>query len=73
MEIADGETALAIKLKAPPVDGKANQALIAFMAKTLGVPKNAIVLIRGQKNRVKVLEIDGVSPAEIEKLGGKSP
>ena len=43
------------------------------MAKTLGVPKNAIVLIRGQKNRVKVLEIDGVSPAEIEKLGGKSP
>ena len=49
--------ALKIRLHAPPVDGKANQALIAWLAKTLGCPQNAIGLIRGQTSRRKTLNI----------------
>ena len=49
--------ALKIRLHAPPVDGKANQALIAWLAKTLGCPQSAITLIRGQTCRRKTLSI----------------
>lgn len=49
--------ALKIRLAAPPVDGKANQALIAWLAKTLGCPQSAIELVRGQTNRRKTLHI----------------
>jgi uncharacterized protein len=49
--------ALKIRLHAPPVDGKANQALIAWLAKTLGCPQSAIELIRGQTSRRKTLSI----------------
>lgn len=50
--------ALKIRLAAPPVDGKANQALITWLAQTLGRPQNAITLIRGQTSRRKTLNID---------------
>ncbi len=50
--------ALKIRLQAPPVDGKANQALIAWLSKTLGCPQSAIELIRGQTNRRKTLSIN---------------
>lgn len=50
--------ALKIRLAAPPVDGKANQALIVWLAKTLGCPQKDIELIRGQTNRRKTLSID---------------
>ena len=49
--------ALKIRLHAPPVDGKANQALIAWLSKTLGCPQSAIELIRGQTSRRKTLNI----------------
>lgn len=49
---------LKIRLAAPPVDGKANQALIAWLAQTLGCAQNHIELIRGQTNRRKTLSID---------------
>lgn len=50
--------ALKIRLAAPPVDGKANQALISWLAKTLGCPQSSIELIRGQTNRRKTLSIE---------------
>ena len=49
--------ALKIRLAAPPVDGKANTALIEFIAKRLDVPKSSICLIGGQTSRRKLLEI----------------
>jgi uncharacterized protein (TIGR00251 family) len=62
--------ALKIRLAAPPVDGKANDALIAFLAKTLGVPKSRIELVSGQTSRAKRVRIGGVSPdAAAAKLG----
>ena len=56
--------ALKIRLAAPPVDGKANQALIAWLSKTLSCPQSAIELIRGQTNRRKTLCINADSNTE---------
>lgn len=49
---------LKIRLAAPPVDGKANAALLAFIAKCLGLPKSAVALKSGQTSRQKVVEVD---------------
>lgn len=51
--------ALKIRLAAPPVDGKANDALAKFVAETLGIPKGSVNLKSGQTSRRKVLEIIG--------------
>lgn len=51
--------ALKIRLAAPPVDGKANAALLAYLAETLGVAKSAVTLKSGQTSRRKVVEIVG--------------
>ncbi len=52
--------ALKVKLKAPPVDGKANAELIEFLAKTYKVQKGKIAIISGHTCRNKVVEIDGL-------------
>lgn len=49
--------ALKIRLAAPPVDGKANEALLRFIADTLGLPRSAVSLKSGQASRRKLLEI----------------
>lgn len=46
-----------IKLTAPPVDGKANKALIEFLSEELNVPKSKISILYGQTNRTKIVEI----------------
>ena len=56
--------ALKIRLAAPPVDGKANAALTAFVAERLGVAKSAVTLKSGQTSRRKVLEVTD-PPADI--------
>ena len=61
---------LAVRLTAPPVDNKANVALIALLAKKLRVPRSAITIRSGEKSRNKILEVRGVSRDEvIEVLG----
>jgi uncharacterized protein (TIGR00251 family) len=58
-----------IKVAAPPEKGKANQCLIEFLAKQLGVKKNAISIISGQTNPIKQVQVLGVSSDNlIEKL-----
>jgi len=59
--------ALKIRLNAPPVDGKANEALIRFLAGKLRVPKGSVVLKSGFNQRRKVIAISGISIAEVEK------
>jgi len=49
--------ALKIRLAAPPVEGKANTALLKFLAKELGVPKSAVTLISGETSRHKRVRI----------------
>ena len=53
--------ALKIRLAAPPVDGKANAALLEFIADRLGVAKSAVTLKSGQASRRKVVEVGGAS------------
>lgn len=57
-----GEYGEAIKLKiaAPAVEGKANEALLQFVASHLGVPRRAVELISGEKSRDKTVEVDGL-------------
>lgn len=60
-----GRPVLLVKLAAPPVDGKANEELVRFLSKELGVPKGSISLLRGASGRQKMVEL----PAEaVEKL-----
>jgi uncharacterized protein (TIGR00251 family) len=46
-----------LRLAAPPVDGKANAALVAFLAEAFGVPERAVALIRGETSRQKTVRI----------------
>ena len=55
--------ALKIRLAAPPVDGKANLALIDFLAGQLGIKKGAITLISGESCRAKRLRVSGLEAA----------
>ncbi len=48
-----------VKVTAPPVQGKANEALIRFLAKELGVPQSCVEIIRGQHSREKTLKVSG--------------
>jgi uncharacterized protein (TIGR00251 family) len=50
--------ALKLRLAAPPVEGKANAALIAFLAESFGVPQRAVTLLRGETSRQKTVRID---------------
>jgi uncharacterized protein (TIGR00251 family) len=55
---------LKIAVHAPPLEGRANQALIAFLAETFAVPKNAVEVISGELSRSKVILLRGVTLAE---------
>lgn len=50
-----------IRLNAPPVEGKANEALVRFLAKAVGVPKNRIALVTGEKGRNKIVRVVGIT------------
>lgn len=54
-----------VKVTAPPVEGRANKALIDLLAKKLGVPKSHIEIISGKSSRLKSIRIDGLSIEEI--------
>lgn len=57
--------AIVIRVTAPPVDGRANAGLCAFVAKRAGVPKSAVRVIVGAGARDKVLEVRGIGEAEL--------
>ena len=58
----EGEAAqLKIAVQAPPVDGRANEALIAFLSEEFGIPKRSVELLSGELSRSKVFLLSGVS------------
>ncbi|MBZ5631036.1 MAG: DUF167 domain-containing protein [Acidobacteriia bacterium] len=64
--------ALKISLTAPPVEGRANDACIEFLADLLKLPRSSITIAAGQTSRNKVIRISGVSAAEVAaRLRGK--
>lgn len=59
--------ALKIRLHAPPVDGKANAALIDFLSRKLEIPRSNIALKSGAGQRRKIVAVHGLSLPEVEK------
>lgn len=57
-----------IRLTAPPVDGKANEALIEFLSKVLSVPKTRIDIVAGQTGRDKLVTIMDMDSSEAQEL-----
>jgi hypothetical protein len=56
---ADGRPVLQLRIVAPPVDGAANKALIAFLAQELGLRKSGIAIRSGETARLKILHLAG--------------
>jgi uncharacterized protein len=68
------EGGLKVHLTAPPVDGAANDALIALLAQCLGLHKREIQIVRGTTGRHKIVEITGMTVEAVEKkIKEKSP
>lgn len=59
------DNALKVRLTTPPIEGKANVALIKFLSKALRVSKSQIKLLRGETDRLKTLRITGITKASL--------
>lgn len=59
------EGVLRVRVKAPPVDGAANEALVQLVAKKLGVRKDSVSLVSGATARNKVIEVEGLTSDEL--------
>ncbi|WP_263854081.1 DUF167 domain-containing protein [Sphingomonas parva] len=57
-----------MRLAAPPVEGAANAALIAFLTRSLNVPRSAARIVSGEKSRLKLVSVSGVTPAAVQRL-----
>jgi uncharacterized protein (TIGR00251 family) len=57
--------AIVVRVTAPPVDGKANAALCAFVARTANVPPSRVGVVRGQTSRDKIVRVEGVTEADL--------
>lgn len=72
----EGRPVLKVRVRARPVDGEANAALIKFLAKALGVSKSSVDLARGSQSRLKRIEVEGLDLDDIKHrlddiLGGR--
>lgn len=57
--------ALVVRLVAPPVDGRANEALVRFLGRVLGVPPSAVTVVRGTTGRDKIVRVAGTDAARV--------
>jgi uncharacterized protein (TIGR00251 family) len=62
--VGEHDGRLKLQLAAPPVDGEANQALIEFLARALGVRKADVAIVRGETGRRKTVRVVGVTAAQ---------
>ena len=62
--------AVKLAITAPPVDGKANQAVIEFLAELFGVSKSSVTIVSGETGRNKVIAVRGVSAEQARKALG---
>lgn len=57
--------ALKVSLTAPPVEGKANEACVRFLAQVFGVARSSVIIVTGESNRQKVVRVTGLTAADI--------
>ena len=62
--------ALKLVLTAPPVDGRANEACIEFLANLLDVPRSSVTIASGETSRRKIIRVAGLSAEDIRKRLG---
>lgn len=67
--VREADGSLKVKIKAQPVEGKANKYLVEYLARVLDLPKSKVVLLKGETNQFKTLEIE----AEESFLNSKLP
>ena len=60
--------ALKISLTAPPIEGRANEACVAFLAELLNVPRSSITITSGQNSRNKIVRVVGATADDIRRL-----
>jgi len=61
--------ALRVRVQAPPVEGAANDAVVAMIASALGVPPRAVRIAAGQSGRQKLVDVDGIdAPTALARL-----
>jgi uncharacterized protein (TIGR00251 family) len=65
--------ALKVKLNAPPIEGRANDALVGFLAEELGLPRRAVTLERGDTSRHKLVRVEGMTPEDVYRKLGVTP
>jgi uncharacterized protein YggU (UPF0235/DUF167 family) len=63
-----GRPVLKVRVRAAPIEGRANAALVALIAGALNCPKSRVILSGGETSRLKTLEIDGVDEAALRAL-----
>ena len=63
---AEGRPVLKVRVRARPVEGEANEALIKLLAKALGVPKSSVVLQRGGQSRTKMVLVESLSGDDVK-------
>ena len=56
-----------LRIAAPPVDGKANDAIIRFLADVAGVPQAGVRIVTGHSSATKLVEVSGISPRQLER------
>ena len=64
---------LKIAVQAPPIEGRANEALIAFLADTFSIPRNSVVLVSGELSRSKVFKLRGLTLAQAQEVLRNAP
>ncbi len=62
---AAGRPVLKVRVRARPVEGEANAALVKLLAKTLGMPKSAVALERGGQSRTKMISLAGLTTDDL--------
>jgi len=68
--VVEGD-AVKIYVTAPPADGEANAAVIAVLAKALGIAKSKLAIVRGESSREKTISVEGLSAEEaLRRLNG---
>ncbi|WP_297802272.1 DUF167 domain-containing protein [uncultured Brevundimonas sp.] len=61
----DGRPVLKVRVRAQPVEGEANDALVRLLAKVLGVPRRNVNLARGSQSRLKMVEVTDLTDEEV--------
>ena len=64
--VGDEEGVIKVKLTAPPVEGKANKALVQFLSKQLGVARRDVEIVSGERSRIKSIRINGLSMEDVK-------